>query len=52
MQREEYNLKQRTQQLDVHEAHLHICERRCDCHEAESRAARMRGTNMGSVSES
>jgi hypothetical protein len=52
MQREEYNLNQRTRQLDVHEAHLHIRERRCDHREAEIRAARMMGTDMGSESRS
>jgi hypothetical protein len=48
MQREEYNLNQRTRQLDVHEAHLCICDRR----EAEIRTARMRGTDVGSESGS
>jgi hypothetical protein len=48
IQREEYNLNQRTRQLDVREAHLHIRERRCDHHVAEIRAARMRGTDMES----
>jgi hypothetical protein len=52
MKREEYNLNQRTRQLDVHEAHLHIREHRCDHHEAEIRAARMRGTDMGGESGS
>jgi hypothetical protein len=53
MQREEYNLNQRAQQLDVHEAHLHRCERRCDHHKIEIRAIRMRGmgTEMGSGPE-
>jgi hypothetical protein len=41
MQREEYNLNQRTQQLDVREAHLYIRERRCDCREAEIHATSM-----------
>jgi hypothetical protein len=50
MQREEYNLNQCTLQLDVCEAHLHIRERRCDRHEAEIRATRMRGADMESES--
>jgi hypothetical protein len=48
MKREEYNLNQRTWQLDVREAHLRIREHRCDHREAKIRAERMRGTNMGS----
>jgi hypothetical protein len=52
IQREEYNLNQCTQQLDIREAHLRICECRCDHREAEIRAIRMRGTNMGSESGS
>jgi hypothetical protein len=52
MQREEYNLNQRTRQLDVREAHLHIRERRCDHREAEIHVARMMGTDMGSESRS
>jgi hypothetical protein len=52
MQREEYNKNQCTRQLDVHEAHLRIRERRCDCHEAEIHVERMRGTDMGSESGS
>jgi hypothetical protein len=52
MQRQEYNLNQCTRQLDVHEAHLCVCKRRCDHREAEIRAARMRGTDMGSESGS
>jgi hypothetical protein len=52
MQRQEYNLNQRRRQLDVREAHLHVRERRCDRCEAEIRAARMRGMDMGSESGS
>jgi hypothetical protein len=52
MQREEYNLNQRTRHLDVCEAHLCIRERRCDRRDAEIHVARMRGTDMGSESGS
>jgi hypothetical protein len=52
MQREEYNLNQRTRHLDVREAHLRILERRCDHREAEICAVRMRGTYMESESGS
>jgi hypothetical protein len=52
MQRQEYKLNQRRRQLDVCEAHLHVRERGCDHHEAEIRAARMRGMDMGSESGS
>jgi hypothetical protein len=52
MQREEYNLNQRTRQLDVREAHLCIRECRYDRREAEIHAARMRGTDMGRESGS
>jgi hypothetical protein len=52
MQREEYNLNQRTRQLDICEAYLRIREHRCDHREAEIRAARMRGTDMRSESGS
>jgi hypothetical protein len=52
MQREGYNLNQHARQLDVREAHLHRCEHRCDRCEAEIRAARMRGTDMGTESGS
>jgi hypothetical protein len=52
MQRKEYNLNQRTRQLDVCEAHLHIRECRCDRHEADISSARMRGTDTGSESGS
>jgi hypothetical protein len=52
MQRQEYNLNQRRRQLDVHKAHLCVREHRCDRREAEIRAARMRGTDMGSESGS
>jgi hypothetical protein len=52
MQRQEYNLNQRRRQLDVREAHLHVCERRCDHREVKIRAPRMRGMDMGSESES
>jgi hypothetical protein len=52
MQRQEYNLNQRRRQLDIHKAHLCVRERRCDRREAENRAARMRGMDMGSESGS
>jgi hypothetical protein len=52
MQRQEYNLNQRRRQLDIHKAHLRVRERRCDRREAEIRAARMRGMDMGSESGS
>jgi hypothetical protein len=52
MQRQEYNLNQRTRQLNVHEAHLRVREHRGDRHEAEIRASRMRGRNIGSESGS
>jgi hypothetical protein len=42
MQRQEYNLNQRRRQLDICEAHLRVCECRCDRREAEIYAARMR----------
>jgi hypothetical protein len=48
MQMEEYNINQHTRQLDVHEAHLCTREHRYDHSEAEIRAAKMRGTDMGS----
>jgi hypothetical protein len=50
MQRQEYNLNQHTRQLDVCEALLHVCERRCDSRQAKIRATRMRGRDI--VSES
>jgi hypothetical protein len=52
MQREEYNLNQHTRQLDVREAHLHICEHRCDRREADICAARMRSMDIRSDSGS
>jgi hypothetical protein len=52
MQRQEYNLNQRTRQLDVRKAHLCVHEHRCDHREAEIRAARMRGRDIGSESGS
>jgi hypothetical protein len=52
IQRQEYNLNQHRRQLDVREAHLRVRERRCDHHEAEIHAARMRGTDMRSESGS
>jgi hypothetical protein len=52
MQRQEYNLNQCRRQLDIREAHLHVHERRCDHREAEICAARIRGMDMGSKSES
>jgi hypothetical protein len=47
LQRQEYNLNQRARQLDLHEAHLHRCECRCDHREAEVRAARLNGNGWG-----
>jgi hypothetical protein len=41
MQREKYNLNQRAQQLDIHEAHLRRRERRCDHRDAEIHVARI-----------
>jgi hypothetical protein len=52
MKREEYNLNQRTRQLDICEAHLCVRECRCHRHEAEIHAARMRGRDIGSESGS
>jgi hypothetical protein len=52
MQRQEYHLNQRRRQLDIREAHLRVCERRCDHHEAEIRATRMMDMDMGSGSGS
>jgi hypothetical protein len=52
MQRQEYNLNQRTRQLDVREAHLRVHEHRCDHREAKIRAARMRVRDVGSESGS
>jgi hypothetical protein len=52
MQRQKYNLNQRTWQFDVREAHLRVRERRCDHREAEIRVARMTGTDIGSESGS
>jgi hypothetical protein len=52
MQRQEYNLNQCRKQLDIREAQLCARERRCDRCEAEIRAARMMGMDMGSESES
>jgi hypothetical protein len=52
MQRQEYNLNQRRRQLDICDAHLRVCERRCDRREAEIHASRMRGMDMGRESES
>jgi hypothetical protein len=43
MKREEYNINQRTRLLDIHKAHLHIRECRCNHYEAEIHAVRMRG---------
>jgi hypothetical protein len=48
MQREEDNLNQHRSQLEVYGAHLRKYERRCDRHEGEIRAVRMRGTDIGS----
>jgi hypothetical protein len=42
-----YNLNQRARQLNVHEAHLHRCEHRCDHRETEVRAARLGGMDTG-----
>jgi hypothetical protein len=47
MPREEYNLNQHARQLDVREAYLRRRVHRCDCREAEIRAARMRGIDRG-----
>jgi hypothetical protein len=44
LQRQEYNLNQRTRALDISEAHLCRCECRCDHREAEVHAARVSGT--------
>jgi hypothetical protein len=52
MQRQEYNLNQCARQLDVREAHLRICECRCDHHEVKICAARMLGMNMRNESGS
>jgi hypothetical protein len=52
IQRQEYNINQHTRQLDVREAHLRVCERRCDHREAEIHATRMRGRDVGSESGS
>jgi hypothetical protein len=52
MQRQEYNLNQRTKQLDVRKALLCVCERRCYHREAEICVARMRGRDIGSESGS
>jgi hypothetical protein len=52
MQREEHNLNQRTRQVDIREAHLRRYERRCDRHEVEIRAPRMRGMGTGRESGS
>jgi hypothetical protein len=46
MQRQEYNLNQRKRQLDVREAHLRVRERRCNRHEAEIHATKMRGRDI------
>jgi hypothetical protein len=52
IERDQYNLNQRRRQLDIREAYLCVRECRCDHHEAEIRAARMRGTDMRSESGS
>jgi hypothetical protein len=52
MQRQKYNLNQRRRQLDIGEAHLRVCECRCDHREGETCVARMRGMDMRSESES
>jgi hypothetical protein len=52
MQRQEYNLNQRTRQLDLREAHLCVREHRCDHREAEICAARMGDRDIGSESGS
>jgi hypothetical protein len=52
MQMQEYNLNQRRRQLDVREAHLCVCERRCDHREAEIHVARTRGMDIRSKSGS
>jgi hypothetical protein len=48
LQRQEYNLNQCARAIDIHEAHLHRCEYRCDRREAEDHAARVSGTGRGS----
>jgi hypothetical protein len=52
IQRQEYNQNQRRRQLEVREAHLRVRDHRCGHREAEIRAVRMRGTDMGSESGS
>jgi hypothetical protein len=49
LERQEYNLNQCAQALDIHKAHIRRRERRCDRCEAELRAARIgRGSESGS----
>jgi hypothetical protein len=52
LRRQEFNLNQRAQQLDVREAHLHRRERRCDRRELEVHAARLSRMSRGSGSGS
>jgi hypothetical protein len=52
LKRHEYNFNQHARALDIHEAHLCRCERRCDGCEAEVHAARVSGTGRGSGSGS
>jgi hypothetical protein len=48
LQNQEWNLNQRARQLDVREAYLCRCERRCDRRDANLRAARLWGRGRGS----
>jgi hypothetical protein len=52
MQKEEYNLNQRTRQPDIREAHLRRRECRCDRRETEICAIRMRGMDTETESGS
>jgi hypothetical protein len=52
LQRQECNLNQRAQQLDLHEAHLHRRECICDRYESQVHAARLSGTGRGDGSGS
>jgi hypothetical protein len=48
---EERNLNHRARQLDIHEAHLRRWEHRCDRHDTDLRATRVRGRARGSGSQ-
>jgi hypothetical protein len=52
LQRQEYDLNQHAQALDIREAHLHRFEHRYDHREAEVHSARLSGTGRGSGSGS